>query len=54
MFSAIGLGNGLSIGNAIYFSIKADRPDDIPFGLIHWGVIFMGVLYLIGAFFYVK
>ena len=30
------------------------RPDDIPLGVPHLGVAIMGVLYLLGAMFYIK
>lgn len=54
VFSIIGVFNGLSIFNAMYFSWKGYRPDDIEFGIVYFGVVMMGVLYLVGASFYIK
>lgn len=54
IFSFIGVFNGLSCINATYFSIVRSRPDDFKIGIIHFGVVLMGVLYLTGAYFYVK
>lgn len=54
IFATIGLTNGLSIMNAIYFTLFNKREDDIPWGAPYYGVLFMGSLYLIGVMFYIK
>lgn len=54
IFGILGVGNGLSMLNAAYFSLFSKRKDDIPLGIAHYGVVFMGVLYLTGLLFYIK
>lgn len=54
LFSIIGVFNGSTQFLAFYFPLFQNRSDDIPVGIAHFGVVFMGVLYLIGATFYVK
>ena len=52
MFGALGLGNGLSLGHALY--IFKVHEDSHVFDSIFVGTIIMGILYLTGLFFFAK
>ena len=52
LFGALGLGNGLSLGHAVY--IFKIHENSHVFDYVFLGTILMGVLYLTGLFFFVK
>lgn len=54
IFSIIGVLNGMSLLQSTYYSYYQLREDDLEFGISHFGVIMMGILYLTGAVFYTK
>lgn len=54
IFAIIGVLNGGSMCHSIYYGLKMNWLDDIPFGLSHFGIFITGVLYLTGVTFYIN
>ena len=52
LFGVLGLGNGLSLGHAVYI-FKVHENNHV-FDSIFVGTVVMGILYLTGLYFFVK
>ena len=55
MFLSLGLINGFTMFHGIFDSYYYDEnPNFIPIGKIHFGIILMGLTYIIGLIFYLN